>query len=218
VRILILSGNNNHDWKSTTPLIQETLVRNLDCTIDITERPDTIHALMLKSYDVILSNWNAWPELKGQWNPEAKQAFADFIKRGGGFVCVHAASSTHYDWAPYLEIAGGRWGDKTHHGPVDDFNVMMVNRKHPITKGLNAFTIRDELWVDQEFSSSVEVLCAAKADEYKNTPDKLEPVALITRYGKGRGFYLSLGHDTVAMSNPEWQNLLIRGAIWAAKR
>jgi len=218
VRILILSGNNNHDWQQTTPLIQDVLKRNLNCQIDMTERPDTLHALMLQSYDVIVSNWNAWPELEGLWNPQAKQAFADFLRQGGGFVCIHAASATHYDWPPYLEIAGGRWGDKTHHGPISDCKVQIVNAGHPITKGLLPFTIRDELWVDQEYSPSIEVLCAVQADEYKHTPGKLEPVALITRYGQGNGFYLALGHDTAAMAHPSWQSLLVRGTLWAAKR
>jgi type 1 glutamine amidotransferase len=193
-------------------------MRNMNCKIDITEKPDTIHALMLKSYDVILSNWNAWPELNNLWNPEAKLAFEDFLTQGGGFVCVHAASATHYDWPPYLQIAGGRWGEKTHHGPIDDCTVLIINKEHPVTKGLNAFNIRDELWVDLECSLSVEVLCAVQAEEYKHTQGKLEPVVIITRYGKGRGFYLALGHDTSAMMNPGWQNLLIRGTQWAAKR
>ena len=218
VNILILSGSNNHDWQNTTPLIRESLLRNLNCKIDITERPDTIHALMLKPFDVIVSNWNAWPELNGLWNPETKQAFEEFLMRGGGFVCVHAASSTHYDWPPYLEIAGGRWGEKTHHGRIDDCTVQIVNRKHPVTEGLQAFTIRDELWVDIECSPSAEVLCAVQAGEYMRLQGKLEPVVLVTQYGKGRGFYLALGHDTAAMTNPNWQNLLIRGTRWAAKR
>ena len=218
VRILILSGNNNHDWQKTTPLIQDVLQRNLNCRIVITERPDTLHALMLQSYDVIVSNWNAWPELEGLWNPQAKKAFADFLTQGGGFVCVHAASATHYDWPPYLEIAGGRWGDKTHHGPISDWMVQIVNTEHPITKGLQPFTIRDELWVDLECSPSIEVLCAVQAGENRNRPGKLEPVALITRYGKGHGFYLALGHDTAAMTHPGWQSLLVRGTLWTAKR
>lgn len=218
VRILILSGNNNHDWQQTTPLIQKILLRNLYCKIDVTERPDTIHLSMLKPYDAIVSNWNAWPELNGLWNPEAKNALEDFMMQGGGFVCVHSASATHYDWPPYLEMTGGRWGDKTHHGPIDDCTVQIVNKEHPVTKGLQAFTIRDELWVDLECSRSIEVLCAVQAEEYKDTPGKLEPVVIITRYGKGSGFYLALGHDTAAMSNPGWQNLMIRGTQWAAKR
>ena len=218
LRILILSGNNNHDWQNTTPLIRETLMRNLNCKIDITERPDTLHDSMLKSYDVLVSNWNAWPELNHLWNPAAKQALENFMMQGGGFVCVHAASATHYDWPPYLKIVGGRWGDKTHHGPIADCAVQIANKEHPITKGMDAFTIRDELWVDIECSPSAEVLCAVQAEEYKHTNGKLEPVALITRYGKGRGFYLALGHDTAAMANLGWKNLLIRGTQWAAKR
>ena len=218
VRILMLSGSNNHEWQKTTPVIRETLMRNLNCTIDITERPDTLNVLMLKAYDVLVSNWNAWPEVNHLWTPEAKQALGNFMMQGGGFVCVHAASATHYDWPPYLEIAGGRWGKKTHHGPVDDLAVQIVNKEHPITKGIDDFTIRDELWVDIECSPSVEVLCAVQAEEYKDTTGKLEPVALITRYGKGRGFYLVLGGDTATMAHPSWKNLLIRGTQWAAKR
>ena len=216
VRVLILSGNNNHDWQETTPMLEKILTRKENFTVYITEKPDTINASMLKQYDVVVSNWNAYPELTRLWNSEAKQALLEFVKRGGGYVCIHAASATHYDWPPYLEITGGRWGDKTHHGAIDNCAVQIINQEHPITKGLHNFTIRDELWVDLECSPAVEVLCAAQAEEYKNTPEKLEPVAMITRYGKGRGYYFVLGHDTSTMSHPDWQTLLIRGTGWVA--
>jgi len=218
VKILILSGSNNHNWRSTTPLIRDIFISNGNFTVDVTERPDTLNASMLKSYDVILTNWSAWPEKTHLWNDEAKQALIEFINRGGGFVCIHGSSSTHYDWPEYIKITGGRWGENTHHGPIDDFTVQIINREHPITKGLHDFTIRDELWVDIEFNPFAEVLCVAQAEEYKNTHGKLEPVALITRYGKGRGYYLVLGHDTNTMANPDWQVLLIRGTEWAAQR
>ena len=218
VKILVLSGSNNHDWQNTTPLIREILARHENFTVDITEKPETINSSMLKSYDVIVSNWNMFPEREQLWNPEAKQALLDFLSRGGGFVCIHGASATHYDWPPYLEITGGRWGEKTSHGPISDHTVQIVRQEHPITKGLRDFTIRDELWVDLECSPNIEVLCVAQAEKYKNTPGKLEPVVLITQYGRGRGYYLALGHDTTAMSHPDWQRLLIRGTEWVSKR
>jgi type 1 glutamine amidotransferase len=219
VKILILSGSNNHEWQATTPFIQDILNNNSLFTADFTNRPDTISTKMLNAYQVILSNWNAFPEQSGGlWNPEAKSALLNFIRKGGGFVCIHAASATHYDWPEYLQITGGRWGDKTHHGPIRPFKVHINNSKHPITKGMPDFEIKDELWVDLECDPAAEILCVAQAAEYAGTPDKLEPIVLVTHYGKGRGFYLVLGHDTRAMANADWQNLLLRGIRWTAKK
>ena len=216
VKVLILSGNNNHDWKETTPYIRDVLLRNGNFIVDITERPDTINDTMLQPYHVIINNWNAYPEQNNLWNQVVKQSLINFVSHGKGFVCIHGASAAHADWPPFLEITGGTWGDKTHHGPIHDFTVQIVNPDHPITQGLQDFTIRDELWVDINCIPSIEVLCAVQTDEYRNTPGKLEPVALITRFGQGRGYYLVLGHDTSVMAHPSWQKLLINGTKWAA--
>jgi type 1 glutamine amidotransferase len=198
--------------------MQEIYARNGQFKVDVTNRPDTIHPRMLAAYQVIVSNWNAFPEQTGLWNPEAKQALQDFIRKGGGFVCIHAASATHYDWSAYLQITGGRWGDKTHHGAIHNFKVHISQSEHPITKGMQDFEIRDELWVDMECDPAAKALCVARAEEYTSTPDKSDPVVIVTRYGKGRGVYLVLGHDTQAMSDTDWQTLLLRGTKWAAKK
>jgi type 1 glutamine amidotransferase len=218
VKVLLLSGNNNHEWQATTPFIGDVYARDGQFKVDITYRPDTITRRMLASYRVVVSNWNAFPEQSGLWNPEAKLALQEFIRKGGGFVCIHAASATHYDWPSYLHITGGRWGAKTHHGAIRRFNVHVSNPNHPVTKGIPDFEIRDELWVDLECDPAAEILCVSQAEEYAGTPGKSEPVVLVTHYGKGRGFYLVLGHDTEAMSNQGWQTLLLRGTKWAAKK
>lgn len=216
IKVLILSGNNNHDWQTTTPFLQRVLEKSACFTCDITERPDTIQAMDLSVYNVIVSDWNSFPEQKEQWNTLTKEAFLDFMEKGGGFVTIHAASATHYDWPPFLHITGGRWGEKTHHGPISDFNVYIQDPDHPITKGMYGFSITDELWIDLEVAPNAEILCVATGKD-KNRSEQQEPVALITRYGKGRGFYLVLGHDTTTMESPDWQTLFLRGTEWAAK-
>jgi type 1 glutamine amidotransferase len=217
IKILLLSGSNNHEWQATTPFIEGVYASDGRFTVDVTNRPDTLNARMLAAYQVVVSNWNAFPEQTIVWSQETRQALQDFISKGGGFVCIHAASATHYDWPAYLQLTGGRWGDKTHHGPIHTFQVQVTNPNHPITKGMKDFEIRDELWVDLECDPAAEVLCVAHAAEYADTPDKSEPVALVTQLGKGRGFYLVLGHDTKAMSDTAWQTLLLRGTKWTAK-
>ncbi len=214
VKVLILSGNNNHDWKSTTPFIKKVLDQNGFVTY-VTEKPDTLNQAMLKHFDAIVSNWNSFPEQNEIWNPDAKQALSDFISGGGGFVCIHGASATHYDWEPFFQFTGGRWGNKTHHGEIADHKVEISNKTHPVTKGMDDFEIRDELWIDLECNASAEALCVVSNGT--NSP-KMEPVVLATHFGKGKGYYLVLGHDTTVMKNPNWQDLLIRGTQWVANR
>lgn len=208
IKVLLLSGNNNHDWQTTTPCIKQILEANGNCCVDITERPDTLHTEMLLPYHVIVSNWNSFPEQTSQWNKEARQALENYLGKRKGFVTIHAASAAHYDWPSYLEITAGRWGDKTHHGKPDEFCVQIDNKEHPITKGLGNFNITDELWIDLECHPKAEILCTAAS----------QPVLLVTQYRKSRCVYLVLGHDTTVMRNPNWQVLLLRTISWAAYR
>ena len=59
VRVLILSGQNNHDWRTTTPILRQTL-EGAGMVVEVTERPDLIEPASLGQVDVILSNWNTY--------------------------------------------------------------------------------------------------------------------------------------------------------------
>lgn len=60
VRVLILSGQNNHDWKSTTPKLKAILEEGGQFEAVVTEKPDRLTARALEPNNVILSNWNAF--------------------------------------------------------------------------------------------------------------------------------------------------------------
>jgi hypothetical protein len=62
-RVLVLSGKNNHEWQKTTPMIVKEYELSGLFAIDVTENPDTVNYNCLKRYDVILSNWNTWPDI-----------------------------------------------------------------------------------------------------------------------------------------------------------
>jgi hypothetical protein len=95
LRVLILSGLNNHDWRSTTPVIKKLFT---DCarfgTVDATEDPAGLNTAALARYDVLVSNWTPYPETRRSWRPETEAAFLDFVRKGGGFVVIHAAACT----------------------------------------------------------------------------------------------------------------------------
>ena len=207
VRVLILSGQNNHDWKKTTPVLQKILTDGGRFTVDMTEHPEQCDSAMFAKYDVILSNWNTFGKpAVTNWPAGTRAALLDFVRSGKGFVVVHAGSSSFYDWPEYQQLAGVSWKrGQTSHGKPHEFTVMPV-AEHPITHGLDPFTTTDELWVKSGVETNAVVL--ATGDD--------QPVALVTWPGQGRGFTLLLGHSDTFMANSGFQTLLRRGVEWAS--
>jgi len=218
IKVLILSGSNNHNWKETTPIIKSTLEENNRFSAQVTDEPAEIIPEDLEHYDVILSNWNTWPEVTGKrWNPELEKAFVNFISGGKGFVAVHAASATLHDWQEFQQIVGGTCEPGvTGHGSLHIFKVEFEENDHPINKGLQDFYIRDELWHKVKLHKETKNLAYAFSDVDNGGSGENEPVFLTTSFGKGRGFYSILGHDKIAMRNNGWKTLLLRGTEWAA--
>lgn len=218
INVLIFSGQNNHDWEETTPSIKSILEESNKFTVEVTDNPQKLNPNKLLQYDVILSNWNTWPEITGKrWDTDVEKAFTEFVANGKSIVIVHAGSSSLQDWDEFQKISGGTWElGKTGHGPVHTFKVEFKNKLHPITNGLNEFYIKDELWHNTKFQKDIEVLAEAYSSKEKGGSGDKEPVYITTKFGKGRGFYSVLGHNKFTMRNAAWKTLLLRGTEWAA--
>jgi type 1 glutamine amidotransferase/HEAT repeat protein len=216
VRVLILSGQNNHDWKATTPKLISILEPGGRFALEVTEEPEKLTEATLAKFDVLLSNWNSFGLKNGDWPETARQAYVKFVREGRGVVIVHAGSSSFNNWEDYHKIAGAAWGEATGHGPVHEFEVKIVDREHPITRGLGAFQIRDELWHRAWSIAERHVLATAFSAKDKGGSGADEPVAFTTAFGKGRCFTLLLGHNAEAMEFAGFRALLRRGTEWAA--
>ena len=218
VRVLILSGQNNHDWKTTTPKIQSVLERSGRFVVDITARPDLFNEAVLAPYDVVLSDWNAFGRdpAASAWPEEAGRALLDFVRRGKGHVTVHAGSSSFADWADYRRMTLAAWKDgQSSHGPRHEFPVRIERTDHPVTAGLRPFRTADELWNGPGLADGVQLLASSFSATDEGGTGRWEPTALAGRFGEGRSFTLLLGHDAAAMDNPGFQALLRRGVEWA---
>jgi len=218
-RVLILSGQNNHDWKATTPKLKAILEETGRFKVDVSETPGRMTASSLEPYDVILSNWNSFglsPDAEA-WPEEGKRAYLDFVRRGKGHVVVHAGSASFPDWEEYGRLTLATWkAGQTRHGPRHKFSVRIDNADHPVTAGLEPFEIDDELWNRPGLTKGVTVLASSYSAPDKEGTGQWEPTALVGRIDRGRCFTLLLGHDVEAMENPGFQALLRRGVEWAA--
>ena len=207
LRVLLFSGQNNHDWRTTTPKLRAILTGSGRFTVDVTEHPEQTTAETLARYDVIVSDWNAWGDAPvKEWPPATRTAFLDFIRGGKGYVSIHAGSSSFYDWPEYQQIGGLFWNlGPTSHGPPHEFPVEFVG-DHPITRGLAPFRTTDELWLKPGMHPAAQLVATGDG----------QPLAVTTALGRGRGFALLLGHSAEYMNTPGFQSLLLRGTEWAA--
>jgi len=217
IRVLLLSGRNNHEWQQTTPFLEKMFSQTGKFTFFVTNQPDTLKMRDLQKFDVVLSNWNSWPENDLRWPAETENALLQFINNGGGFVTFHASSSAFYKWPEFQEISTSAWiMDTTSHAKVSETNVSITNKKHPVTKGMKDFVIFDELWLNAAINPKFEILGMASNQKITDEGLKSQPAIMVDSYGKGRIFHTILGHDVKAMENEGFRTLLLRGTEWAA--
>ena len=224
IRVLILTGSNNHSWRETTPALEKLLEATGDFQVDTTVPPQGITRENLAKYDVILSNWNNWgggsKAAEDAWTAETRAAYLEFVRSGKGHVTVHAGGCSFYEgWPEYRKVVLIYWNlGATGHGRQHEFPVRIEKCDHPLAGAIEAFSMHDELWNRPGVVEEATVLASAysaKKDEPGST-DVWEPTLVAATYGKGRCVGTLLGHDAKTMEDESFQQLLIQSVRWAA--
>jgi uncharacterized protein len=219
IRLLILSGANNHDWKSTTPVLQKLYEESGRFVVDVTESVPTLKGEDFAKYDVIVNNYTTYPDIDGhRWPASTEKAFLDYLAAGHGFVVLHAASTAWNDWPEFGDLMGLTWvKGRSGHGAQHSFVVAMIDKEHPITRGMKDIQhVQDELYHRQLKHSTAHVLATAFSEKSVNGTGENEPMIAITEIGKGRVFHNAMGHDPKPMACVGFRTLMLRGTEWAA--
>ena len=149
-------------------------------------------------------------------NAAQEAAFERFIRRGGGFVGVHAASDTEYDWPFYGALVGAYFAG---HPDVQSATVQIEDASHPAVQPLpRAWTRRDE-WYNFRRNPRGSVDVIATLDERTYTggtmaPD--HPIMWSHTFEGGRSFYTAGGHTQDSFSETAFMDHLGRAILWAA--
>jgi type 1 glutamine amidotransferase len=245
LRALIIDGQNNHEWKSTTPLLRNALESSGRFAVDVATSPATGEDMSgfrprFVDYDVVVSNYNG-----DRWPRETESDFEKYVAGGGGFVAVHAANNAFTDWPAYNRMIGlGGWYGRTeksgpfvylnnagaivtdptpgpggHHGPQHEFQVRRRGPKHPITDGLPDVWMhaKDELYDSLRGpAEDMTILATAYSAAEQDGTGRHEPMLMVLDYGQGRVFHTTLGHADYSMKCVGFITTLQRGAEWAA--
>ena len=146
----------------------------------------------------------------------AQQHFEDYILGGGGFVGIHSAADTEYDWPFYGKVIGAYFDS---HPQIQSANVEVVDRTHPSTKHLPFTWERTDEWYNYGANPRDEVHVLAQLDEATYSGGTMSgdhPIAWCQEIGQGRSWYTGGGHTDASFSEDAFVQHLWGGIQWAA--
>lgn len=180
--------------------------------VTFTEDPVWFEGTKLKPFDAIV-----FLNTTGDILDDNQQAvFESYIRSGGGYVGVHSASDTEYDWPWYGQLVGAYFKS---HPQIQPASVIVEDLKHPITRHLKSPWKRTDEWYDYRDNprGRVHVLAKLHTATYSgHTMGDDHPIMWCHEFEGGRSFYTGFGHTKETYAEPEFVELLAQGIIWAS--
>ena len=238
------AGGPYHNWRLTTLVLKKELEETGLFQVTVATSPEfggdfSNFKPNFGTYKAIIWNYDA-PD----WPADLRLQLEEYVKNGGGLVIVHGADNAFPDWPAYNQMTGlGGWRNRSEksgphwyfkdgklvsdtspglagsHGARLPFQVVTREPEHPIMKGLPAVWMHaaDELYATLRGpGESMTVLATAHSDPANKGTDCDEPMLMVVKYGKGRVFHTTMGHDVAALSCVGFMTTYQRGTEWAA--
>jgi type 1 glutamine amidotransferase len=185
-----------------------------DYTLDTTEDPARFSAAGLGSYAVVVFLMTSGDVL----DTTQQAAFEAWVHAGGGYVGVHSASDTEYDWPFYGSLVGAYFAS---HPAIQPATVRIERADHPATVDLPAAWMRTDEWYNFRANPRASVTVLATLDESTYSGGTMgadHPVAWVHEREGGRAFYTALGHTSESYAEPLFRRHLLGAIRWAARR
>ncbi len=179
-----------------------------------TENAEHFQEKNLKYYDVIL-----FMNTTGDVLDDAQQLeMQRFIQAGGGFVGVHAAADTEYDWPWYGQLVGAYFNGHPNDPNVRDAVVERWDSTHISCSHLPALWPRTDEWYDyKDIQEDISVLLNLDEDSYEGgTTGDPHPIAWYKEFDGGRTWYTGGGHTRECFQEEDFVKHLWGGIQWAA--
>ena len=191
----------------------DALSRNHDFRVSDTDNADYINFDSLKKFDAVVFLSTTGYIL----NSLQQKHFKAYINVGGGFIGIHAAADTEYDWPWYGKLVGAYF--ESHPPGVHKATIRAVDTTHQAMKNVpKAWTHTDEWYNYKSISSDIHVLANLDETTYKGGTNGTEhPIAWVQEYDGGKMFYTGLGHTEEAFKDEHFLAHLLGGIQYVLK-
>ncbi|KIO77770.1 Crp/Fnr family transcriptional regulator [Pedobacter lusitanus] len=178
--------------------------------VDTTENAAVFNEKTLKKYAAVVFLQTTGNIL----NDQQKASFEKYIKSGGGFAGIHAATDTEYEWPWYGKLVGAYF---VSHPAQQVATLNVTDRSHRSTKHLPAIWERKDEWYNfKNIGDDLKVLITIDENSYKGGINgAVHPMAWYHEYDGGRAWYTELGHTEESYTDPNYLEHLLGGIQYA---
>jgi len=210
LKAVLWVGGFAHDFDAFAKIVAETVPKHLPIEIEVVRDGSFLDRPGAERLDVILMN-HCHKSTKGVLSESQKEKLLKLVRGGTGVVAMHASYYSFLKWDEVRKLYGPRF---TKHGKVDVYvNVRLLDKDHPVTKGLTDFESHSELYQSTPLPDDCHLLAVAKE---KGT-EKEYPSVWTRNYGKGRVVTILIAHWPDAYRVEQFQKLIANSARWAAQ-
>ena len=215
-QVLVYTRTTGFRHGSITAGVQAVrrLGEQLGFEVDHTEDPARFSTQSLAPFAAVI-----FLNTTGDVLNEAQQAaFEGFIRDGGGFVGVHSAADTEYDWPWYGQLVGAWFAS---HPAIQEGRLAVTDTIHPSTRCLSDPWVRVDEWYDFRSPPPEGTSILLTIDETSYAGGRMgspHPLAWGREFDGGRAWYTALGHTAESYTEPAFLDHLAGGIIWAVGR
>ena len=223
---VVLTGGIFHPFHATSSHLGQVLAdrgietrifqdveAGLACVRDAKPALLTVNALRWRmagdKYDPYRDAW------RFELSAEGQRTIEEHVRGGGGLLGLHTASICFDAWPGWGDVLGADWiWGESYHPPLGRIEAAPTAEPHPITDGLGAFSVDDEVYTKLSLRDDVRGLLEASPGDGEGP----QPLLWARAFGDGRVVYDALGHDVDSLAEPTHARILVRSALWAMGR
>jgi type 1 glutamine amidotransferase len=215
-RALIVSGGwDGHQPKAVADLFHHLLKQD-GFTVDLSTSLDSLtDEKYLHSLSLLIPNWTM-----GHIEPHQLTPLLRAVESGLGLAGAHGGMCDAFRDSPDWQfLTGGQWVAHPGNDRVT-YSIHITDKTHPITNQIDDFTVTTEQYY-MHIDPAIQILATTRFPTFPgphtpNGPTDM-PVLWTKLYGRGKIFYLSLGHTPHLLQQPPIPTLLSRGFLWSSR-
>ncbi|GAB3524036.1 ThuA domain-containing protein [Emticicia fontis] len=214
-RVLVFSKTKG--WRHSSIPFGKEAIKKLgqenNFGVDISENSDDFNDQNLKKYSAVVFNSTTGNVL----NNEQQAAFERYIQAGGGFVGIHSAADTEYEWPWYGQLVGAYFESHPNNSNVRKATVLVTDKSHISTSHLPDKWERTDEWYNyKSIFRDIKPLAYLDESTYDGgTNGGNHPIAWYHEFDGGRSFFTGGGHNDDSFSEPLFLKHLMGGITYA---